>query len=50
MVMNRNVLVLAIAALCVVAGALAYKVYDDHREPKGVQVNIGPGGISVEKK
>jgi hypothetical protein len=50
MVINRNVLMVAIAALCVIVGALAYKVYEDNREPKGVQLNIGPGGISVEKK
>ena len=47
---NRNVLFLIIGALVVVAGVLAYKVYDDNRKPKGVQLNIGPSGISVEKK
>ena len=48
--MNRNVLMIAVAALCVAVGALGYKVYQDHREPKGVQLSIGPQGISVEKK
>ena len=50
MPMNRNVLILAVAVLCVAVGALGYKVYQDNREPKGVQLNIGAGGISVEKK
>lgn len=50
MPMNRNVLILAVAVLCVAVGALGYKVYQDNREPKGVQLNIGSGGISVEKK
>ncbi len=50
MPINRNVLLLAVAVLCVVVGVLGYKVYQDNREPKGVQLNIGPQGISVEKK
>lgn len=50
MPINRNILILAVALLCVAVGALGYKVYDDNREPKGVQLNIGSGGISVEKK
>ena len=48
--MNRNVLILAVAVLCVAVGALGYKLYEDQREPKGVQLNIGSQGISVEKK
>lgn len=48
--MNRNVFVLAVAVLCLAVGALGYKLYEEHREPKGVQLNIGSSGISVEKK
>ena len=47
---NRNVLYLIIGALIVAVAALSYKVYEDHREPKGVQFSIGPSGISVQKK
>lgn len=50
MPINRNVLLLAVAVLCVAVGVLAYKVYEDNREPKGVQINLGPGGITVDKK
>jgi len=50
MPINRNVLMLAVAILCVAIGVLGYKVYEDNREPKGVQINFGPGGISVDKK
>ena len=50
MPINRNMLFLAVGALCVVVAILAFKVYDDNREPKGVRVNIGPSGISVHKK
>jgi len=48
--MNRNMLIIVVAVLCVAVGALGYKVYEDQREPQGVQLNIGPGGVSVEKK
>lgn len=50
MPINRNVLLLTVAVLCVAIGVLGYKVYEDNREPKGVQINLGPGGITVDKK
>lgn len=46
----RNVLFLVIGALVVAVGALSWKVYEDNKQPKGVQFNIGPAGVSVEKK
>ena len=48
--MNRNIMLLTVAVLCVAVGVLGYKVYEDNREPKGVQINLGPSGISVDKK
>jgi hypothetical protein len=50
MPISRNFLFLIVGALIVAVAALGYKVYDDHKEPKGVQLSIGPGGISVQKK
>lgn len=50
MPINRNILLAVVATLCVVVGVLGYKVYEDHREPQGIQLNIGPHGISVDKK
>ncbi len=50
MPINRNVLLLTIAVLCIAIGVLGYKVYEDNRQPKGVQINLGPSGISVDKK
>jgi hypothetical protein len=29
---------------------LGWQLYQDRKEPKGVQINVGPGGISIEKK
>lgn len=50
MPISRNILFLIIGGLIVAVAALGYKVYQDHKEPKGVQLNIGPAGVSVEKK
>jgi hypothetical protein len=46
----RNFLFFLIGALVVAVGVLSWKVYDDRTEPKGVHLNIGPSGISVDKK
>jgi predicted negative regulator of RcsB-dependent stress response len=47
---NRNYLYLAIGALIVVVAVLGYNLYQDRKEPKGLQINVGPGGISIDKK
>src|SRR3954453_18471421 len=47
---RSNLLYLVIGALVVVVGFLGYQYYQDHKEPKGVQLNIGPSGVSIEKK
>jgi hypothetical protein len=47
---RNNILYLLIGALVVVVAVLGYQLYEDRREPKGVQLNVGPGGISIEKK
>jgi hypothetical protein len=50
MAINRNILFMLVGALIVIAAGLGYKVYQDNKEPKGVQLNIGPPGVTVEKK
>jgi hypothetical protein len=49
--MNRsNLPYLIVGALVVVVALLGYQLYQDRKEPKGVQLNIGPSGVSIEKK
>jgi len=50
MAINQNVLVVAGVLVGLVVGFIGYKIYDDNREPRGVQINLGPAGVSVEKK
>ena len=50
MTSRSNLLYLVIGALVVVGAVLGYQVYQDHKEPKGLNVNIGPGGLSIKEK
>jgi predicted negative regulator of RcsB-dependent stress response len=47
---RSNILYLAIGALVVVVAVLGYQLYQDRKKPEGVNINLGPGGISIEKK
>jgi len=50
MQLNRNVLFVLIGALCAVVAMLGYKLYQHNKQPQGVQINLGPTGVSIEKK
>ena len=50
---RSNIPHLAVGALVVVVAVLGYQVYQvyqDKKKPEGVNINLGPGGISIEKK
>jgi hypothetical protein len=47
---RTNILYLAVGALAVIAAILGYNLYQEKKKPDGVQINVGPGGISIEKK
>ena len=47
---NRNVLFLIIGALIVVVGVLGYNLYQDKRQPEGLQINVGPNGVKIQGK
>jgi predicted negative regulator of RcsB-dependent stress response len=48
--MNRNVLYLIVGALVVVVAVLGYRSYQESQEPRGVEITVGKGGISIETK
>jgi hypothetical protein len=50
MPLSRNSLMLIVGALIVAVGVLGYMLYDAKKEPTGVQINVGPGGVTIEKK
>jgi hypothetical protein len=47
---NRNTLYLIVGVLAVAVMVLAYQLYQERKEPQGMQINVGPGGITIEKK
>ncbi len=47
---RSNIIYMAVGALVVVVAVLGYQVYQDRKKPDGVQINLGPGGVSIEKK
>ena len=47
---NRNILFLIIGALIVALGVLSYNLYQAKKEPKGLQINVGPNGLKIENK
>jgi hypothetical protein len=47
---NRNLMFLIIGALIVVVGVLGYNLYETRKEPKGVQINVGPDGLKIQNK
>jgi hypothetical protein len=47
---NNNVLYAIIAALLVGFVLLSWQLYEARKEPQGLQINIGPGGASIQKK
>ena len=50
MAINRNILFMLIGALIVGVGVLSYALYQEKKEPSGVQINLGPGGLKIEQK
>ena len=47
---NRNILFLIIGALIVGIGVLGYNLYQDKKEPEGLQINLGKNGLKIENK
>jgi len=50
MTMNRNALYLVIGVLAVVSIALGYQYYRERNKAETVEITVGKGGISIEKK
>ena len=48
--MNQNLLYLAVGALIVIVAVLGYSTYQSHKEPDGVQINLGKDGLQIKGK
>jgi hypothetical protein len=49
-VTRDNILYLIIGALVIVIAALSYQLYQDRKQPEGMRIDLGPNGLSIEKK
>ncbi len=47
---RTNILYLAIGALVVVVAVLGYQLYQDRHPPEGLDIRVGPGGLSIQGK
>jgi len=47
---RSNFLYLALGALVVAVVVLGYLVYQDRKEPSGLNINVGPNGLSIKDK
>jgi hypothetical protein len=49
-VSRNNIVYLVVGALVVVVVILSYQLYQDRKQPEGVRIDLGPNGMSIEKK
>jgi RsiW-degrading membrane proteinase PrsW (M82 family) len=49
-VSRSNILYLVVGALVVVVAVLGYQLYQDRKKPEGMRIDVGPNGLSIEKK
>ena len=47
---RSNILFLIIGALVIVVAVMGYEVYQDRKQPEGMQIDVGPNGLKIEKK
>lgn len=47
---RSNILYLVLGALVVVVAVLSYQLYQDRKQPEGMRIDVGPNGLSIEKK
>ncbi len=47
---NTNLVYGLVAVLAIAVAVLGYQLYQDRKKPEGVQINLGPAGVTIEKK
>ena len=47
---RSNILYLVLGALVNVVAVLGYQLYQDRKQPEGMRIDVGPNGLSIEKK
>lgn len=47
---RTNLLMLLVGALVIVIGVMGYELYQDRHQPQGLDIHVGPGGLSIQNK
>ena len=47
---RSNIFHLVIGALVVVVVVMGYQLYQDRTKPEGLHIDVGPNGLSIDKK
>jgi len=49
-VSRSNILYLFIGALAIAVAVMGYQLYQDRHPPEGLNITVGPGGLSIQGK
>jgi predicted negative regulator of RcsB-dependent stress response len=49
-VARSNLLYLIIGALVIVVAVMGYQLYQDRHQSQGLNINVGPNGLSIQGK
>ncbi len=47
---NRSILYVVVGVLIIAVAVLAYNLYQAKKQPEGLQINVGPGGVKIQSK
>jgi hypothetical protein len=50
MALNRNMLTLLVGALIVGLAVTGYALYQEKKQPDGVEISVGRNGLSIKEK
>jgi hypothetical protein len=48
-VSRSNIIYLVVGALVIIVAVMGYQLYQDHKKP-GLNIEVGPNGLSIDKK
>jgi predicted negative regulator of RcsB-dependent stress response len=49
-VSRTNIIYLIVGVLVIAVAVMGYQLYQDRKKPEGVRIDLGPNGVSIEKK
>jgi hypothetical protein len=49
-VTRNNLLFLIVGALVIAVAVMGYQLYQDRHPPEGLNIKVGPGGLSIQGK